>query len=137
MLDESGTLTFAELERRGGIPASSEPSDEFPLPAWYRTVREVPLSRLSPTDIARACRQKLFVGHVVPIAVAMLQLNPLEGEAYEGELLVSLKVVPPTYWQQNPVERQAIRAVIARVLGSPDTPGDLRSDAEELSSATS
>jgi len=134
MVDESGPLTFAALERRFGLPEPPGDTDDFPLPAWYRSVREVPLPQLRVGDISRACRQQLYVDYMVPLALAALDANPLAGELYEGELLISLKSVPLAYWGQHTVERQTVVSLVERVRRSPGTPDDIRTEAGELRS---
>ena len=54
--------------------------NEYPLAAWYRFIREVPLDQLGLEDIAKATRQQVHIEHVVPLALRLLQADPLAGE---------------------------------------------------------
>jgi len=126
-------LTFALLDKEKGIaglpPATGE---EYPLPAWYRSVREIPLEELGVEDICKACRQQIHPEYVVPIVLRLLQSEPLAGEMYDGELLVSLKSIPPNYWSKHPDEAQVLKSVVEQALQIRTTTNDLRQDAEEL-----
>jgi hypothetical protein len=102
------------------------------VPAWYRAVHNTPITELGIEDICRACRQKIHLEHTVPRALELLRTDPLAGDMYEGELLVSLKSVPPNYWATNQTERLALRSVAESVLHQDSVPQDVRADAEEL-----
>lgn len=79
----SESLTFRKVDGGAEVGDSS-------LDAWYSQIRETPISEFGDGDLARACRQKLFLEHVVPSVVFRLVENPLAGDLYDGELLSSL-----------------------------------------------
>ena len=126
-------LTFAMLEGEkssGELPTRS--GEEYPLPAWYRAVREIPLEQLSVEDICKACRQQIHLDHVVPIALGILRSNPLAGEMYDGELIASLKSVPANYWRDRTDEGLILKRILEKAISIEATLDDVRQDAEEL-----
>jgi len=126
-------VTFAMLDKEKGwpeLPPATE--EEYPLPAWYRAVQNIALDELGIEDIAKACRQRIHFEHVVPLALRLLQADPLAGEMYDGELLVSLKSVPPDYWSKNQNERQALKSVTESALREESVTPGVREDAQEL-----
>jgi hypothetical protein len=126
-------LTFAMLDREKGIPdLAPATGEEYPLPAWYRAVRETPIEELRLEDICKACRQQIHIGHVVPIALRVLQSEPLAGEMYDGELLASMKTIPPDYWPAHRPEATMLRAICEGVCGHVCLSDDVRQDVAEL-----
>jgi hypothetical protein len=126
-------VSFARLDKEKGFPEPPPASgDEFPLPAWYRLIRDVPLDELGIEDISQALRQNIHLEHVVPLALKRLQLEPLAGEMYEGELLASFKSVPADYWPKHPTERQSLNLVISAVLQEAEATDAIRQDTDEL-----
>lgn len=126
--EPSPDVTFSDLDRGLGIPGSTRsPDQEYPLEAWYRAVREIPIRQLSVEDIARACRQAIHLEHVVPAALRTLDADPEAGEMYEGELIASLASVPSAYWSGHLAEASSLRSVIerARRVGIPNIERDL------------
>ena len=92
----------------------------------------MPLNKLQVEDISRACRQNihLVLVHVILLALNMLEANPLAGEMYDGELLVSLKAVPKDYWDAHVNDKLACRAIIEKVVNTLSE--DIAADANEL-----
>ena len=123
--------TFAQLDELDGIPASSSSTEEeFPLPTWYREMRDIPLGQLTIKDISRACRQSIHLDQVIPIALDFLEADPLAGEIFDGELLVAMKAVPFAYWRDNQTQRDQLLDIIHRCkLG---LSGDIKKDADDL-----
>ena len=72
------------------------------LDEWYQTVRDVPLCELSIGDVARACRQSLYLEYLIPVAITHLEKDPCAGDQYDGELLVSLRSAPCEFWARRP-----------------------------------
>ena len=132
---ERTVLTFAILDERKGIPdVPPTADDEYPLPAWYRAVRHIPIEELTTEDICRACRQQIHLEYVVPTALRMLQSDPLAGEQYDGELFASLRSVPSTYWPNHADEAAFLKVVAERILGIEETDKEVAGDARELRS---
>jgi CDI immunity proteins len=126
-------LTFALLDRMHGVPDPPPTAgEEYPLPAWYRAVRELPLNELGVEDICKACRQNIHPEQVVPLALGLLESEPLTGEMFDGELLLSLGSIPVDYWSSHESERLSLKSVIEAALGLDTIAVDVRRDAEEL-----
>jgi hypothetical protein len=80
---------------------------------WYLRFREKDVEAISDADICIACRQGLMPQILVPLALRRLEKDPLAGDIYDGELLISLTGIPAEYWAAN-VESQQ---VVSRILG--------------------
>lgn len=89
------SITFRKLE-----PPLTKLNDSA-LDEWYTKIRDTPIEDLNDGDLSRACRQQLYPRHVVPISISRLEANPLAGEVFDGELLVSMKSVPNDYWHTD------------------------------------
>jgi hypothetical protein len=126
-------VTFASLdETQGVVLPPAPPGGEYPLPAWYRSVREIPLDDFSVEDTCKACRQNVHLEHIVPRALRLLEIDPLAGEMYEGELLVSLASIPVQYWSGHEVERLSLKSIINAALDSEEIAENVRHAATEL-----
>lgn len=124
-------LTFAELDHESGIPDPSPATgDEFPIPAWYRSIRNTPVEELTIEDVCKALRQRIHLTAVVPEALAILKREPLAGEMYDGELLASLSVIDKEFWGENAPFAETLRAIIAPIRAEMDS--DLKSDIQKL-----
>ena len=134
MQENSPQLTFAMLDRLEGFDEGHRtPADDYPLQVWYRNVRETPIENLSLADIARASRQQIHIDQVVPVALRFLQQEPLAGDLYDGELLVSLKSVPAGYWKTHAADAAALRSIaVAALQRHEGVAEDLRRDVAEL-----
>ncbi|GAA5185476.1 hypothetical protein GCM10025771_41400 [Niveibacterium umoris] len=64
--------------------------DTSSLGAWYRDVRTCEITDLSEWDLCRAVRQRLFLNHVLPVALALTVRDVNAGGAYDGELVHDL-----------------------------------------------
>lgn len=121
------SLTFARLDSAVGLDRLPEDADgEYSLPAWYRSVWHTPLNELTLHDICRACAQNIHAEHIVPIAVEILQSDPLAGDMYEGHLLSSLIRIPQTFWLAHPDERNAVLEICKGLLKRGDLSDDVR-----------
>ncbi len=127
---QSEELSFADLDELKGIPPLEPKSgEEFPLPKWYRSIYRKPLCDLSVEDLCKACRQGIHCEGVVPLVVKRLEAEPLAGEMFEGELLVSLSAISNEYWAAHTKAGRKAEALINRVMEL--IPDDVRSDANE------
>ena len=95
-------------------------------------MREIPIEELGVEGICKACRQQIHIEHVVPIALRVLQSEPLAGEMYDGELLASLKSILPDYWPTHPPEAAVLKAICEGVRGNANLSDDVRQDVVEL-----
>lgn len=123
--------SFADLDRSAGIdPPSEQIGEEMPLPAWHRSIYCTPINEFGIEDLSKATRQRLHPEAVVPVVIARLRENPLVGEFFDGELLVSLRSVDPTFWFTH---GHLARSAWEIVNGAwEDIPDDVKSDAKEL-----
>lgn len=90
--------SFKELY---GVPHRATESEKSGLMEWYDRIYDVPFSRFSIEDLARACRQKRFPEFIVPRVLSVLREQPMSGELYEGELFDALMSVPTSFWDQS------------------------------------
>jgi len=96
--EDISRLTFRHLD--GNITLSPPTSA---LEEWYIQIRDTTLYDLKLDDLARACRQRLYLDQIVPICLHELEKNPLAGELYDGEVIYALKQVPEDYWLHNQI----------------------------------
>ena len=99
------TATLRELD--GDIEVRDSSLDH-----WYSEIRDTPLQELNDGDLARCCRQKLFLEHVVPVVILRLKANPMAGDIYDGELLAAMQKVGKKYWQAHSEQAQQLRDTI-------------------------
>lgn len=92
--------TFREIETAKGI-APSESGECSPLGEWYARVRDVPLAAFGVEDLCKSVRQCLYLEHVVPAALELLEKEPLAGEMYDGELASAFHAIPDTFWREH------------------------------------
>ncbi len=125
------TDTFATLDRENGIaPLPERHGEEMPLPAWYRTVYHTPLEELTIEDLCKASRQQLHIEQIIPIALARLREEPMAGEMFDGELLVSLRSVGVDYWVVHRSNAAALKAIIDAAWSN--LPEDIQFDARDI-----
>ena len=106
--------TFRNLESSDkGMSRISH--DDSPLGKWYRSVQDTPISEFTDEDLSRACRQELFLNHIVPLAIVRLEEEPLVGEMYEGEMFVAMKSIPILYWKDHPLIWKRLLKVAERI----------------------
>jgi hypothetical protein len=110
-------------------PAEDE---EFPLPVWYRAVRDICLQELGVEDLAKANRQQIHPDYVIPITLRLLQSEPLAGEMYDGELIASLRSAPTGYWSVQTKDTAVLQTVICRAIKMETTDDDLRQDLRDF-----
>jgi len=126
-------ITFALLDKQNGIVDLPPTSDEeYPLPTWYRSIREIPLDKLEVEDICKSCRQQLHLEFIVPMSLDRLASDPLIGEMYDGELVVSMKYIPQSYWANHVDEAKITKSIVEKILLREDIDSDVRLVAKEL-----
>ena len=103
--------TFRQIEQHLGLNMSSS-LGESPLEAWYERVRDKQLAEFSDEDLAKSCRQELFLDFVVPFAVERIETDPLAGELYDGELLEAVALIMRGFW----LEHQSLANRLCRVI---------------------
>lgn len=105
-------ITLADLDDKRSQPDREPDRQDYPLPTWYRSICHKPLSNLGVEDICRACRQRIHPEYIVPLAIQMLQSDPIAGEMYEGELLMSLANIPGEYWLSHSDDRNKVDVIL-------------------------
>lgn len=103
-------VTFRKLELRHVEPNPEQSS----LEDWYCQIRDTPITDFDDGDLSRACRQGLCLEHVVPIAVARLEVKPLAGAMYVGELLAAMNSVPRGYWKDDQRSSERLLNIVDR-----------------------
>lgn len=127
----STTETFAVLDCAKGIaPLPEKQDEEMPLPAWYRSVYHISLDQLTIEDLSKAARQQIHSERIVPLVIERLQSEPLAGEMFDGELLVSLRSIGADYWSSHLKDAANVRTVIVAAWN--DLPEDIQTDAKEI-----
>lgn len=77
--------------------------------------RKKPLSDLSAEEIRLLIGQKIGLPHIIPLAVSLLETDPLmEVTYFEGDLLAEMLRLSPDDWNANPEELQRFRNLISR-----------------------
>jgi hypothetical protein len=126
----NNSMTFRQLETPDGGRSEPDPNNS-PLDEWYCRVRDTPISEFADEDLGRACRQAIYVDHIVPIAVARLEEEPLAGDMYDGELLVAMRSIPVNYWRKDQQTSERLLKVVERVKQLSDDQ-DIIHDVDEL-----
>jgi hypothetical protein len=84
------------------IESKSEPTGrESALDSWYNSVRTKPIIDFSIDDLCRACRQELYLEHVVPVALSAIEKDITAGYQYDGELASVLMRIPAEFWNSQ------------------------------------
>ena len=120
-------MRFRDLEQGPDFYGTSRQLSS--LDEWYLSVRNTPLDCLSVGDVCRALRQDLYVREMLPIGIALLTDDVLEGDRYDGELLVALAGLRAVYWHENVEASRKAVVALAEV-------NRLSADAELLGAAS-
>jgi len=88
-------------------------------------LRRKPVGALDVEDLRVLIGQQVGVAVLVPLALEVLERDPLaEGDYYPGDLLSAvLRGVPAEYWAGHPAERERLAGVVRSV-----NPDDLEDD---------
>jgi len=92
---ESTSERIAGAERaKSGRPLTG-------LEVWYEAARVKPIADLSVDDLCRACRQNIYLEHVVPAALLVLQQDVTAGHQYDYELAFALARISREFWKTH------------------------------------
>ncbi|MCW5640944.1 MAG: hypothetical protein KIT63_02465 [Rhodoferax sp.] len=95
--------TSRTIEQLEAHPWPEAPADGTSMVQRCHALRKVPIAKLYPGDIRLLIGQDVGTKHLVPLAIALLEVEPLvEGEFYPGDLLLSLFRLDRVYWSANP-----------------------------------
>jgi hypothetical protein len=121
---------------------SSQTLDELDPPAWgdadhnagvvgtCHRLRKKPLDAYSVEDLRIMIGQNIGVQFLLPLAVAILECEPLvKGDLYAGDLLAVTLAVPDAHWSAAPHLRSWLSEALVRVT---DPPNSLRAAIEEF-----
>lgn len=114
------TFRMMEASTRDSAPAASE---NWPLVQWYERLRDTPLDEFSDGDLSTACRQRVCLDQIIPVALCRLEQTPLAGELYDGELLVALASIPDDYWVHHAPLASAVRRICSQINLETDDAG--------------
>ena len=103
------------LEQLEDARWGAAPPDATHLIATAHELRRKPIGLLDAEDLRLLLSQREGVPFLVPLAIELLERDPLtEGDFYPGDLLsVVLRRVPPEYWAAHPSESARLQAAIA------------------------
>ena len=81
----------------------AEPSVKTNLVVECHRLRKIPITTLSVENLRILIGQKIGLNFLVPVALEILEGNPLvSGAMYKGDLLANLASVPEAFWVNNP-----------------------------------
>ncbi len=97
-------------------------------------LRQKPIGSFSAENLRIMIEQGAGLAFLVPIALEMLEREPLaEGDFYPGDLLYSMLGVPAAFWRQQPEWRDRLRAIVDSLA---EVPMELEEDIEAFRAAT-
>lgn len=82
---------------------------------WYLSVRDTPVVNLPDGDLARSCRQKIFIQKTIPVVLDRLAGDPSLGHLYDFELVCSLRNIPESYWLEHPEDAGKLVLVLKNI----------------------
>ena len=81
----------------------NEPSINSSVALKCHALRKLPISKLSVENLRFLIGQKIGLSFLVPLALDLLESNPLvAGEMYKGDLLANVSAIPEDFWCKNP-----------------------------------
>jgi len=92
-----------------------EPDYDSHLVQTCHRLRRVPLADLTIEDLRIMVGQKIGLQFLVPLALEMLEKDPLaEGNYYRGDLLNVVLDIPGSFWNVHVDMRDALRRVVTK-----------------------
>jgi len=92
------------------------PEQEWDLGKRCNLVRKKPIDELTIADIALLTRQNASHATLVPMAISILEREPMaEGDLYPGELLMAVLGVKQHFWEAQPDLAAKVMAIANRV----------------------
>jgi len=82
---------------------------------WLREFQELSPEEWTVGDVCRAIRQQISLAAVLPVARQVLSANALEGDSYDGELLVALGSISSMIRQVDSDFAEWLRRFVATV----------------------
>lgn len=105
------------IEQLEANPWPAAPADSTPMMQRCCALRKVPLSSLSAGDVRVLLGQEIGTKFLIPIALELLEVNPLiEGDYYDGDLLANLLRLNSSFWKHDEKSLERASAVARRAL---------------------
>ena len=106
---------FQTLEELEGDIWPAAPEDSSPIVARCHALRRTPLANLSAGDCRTLITQGIGERFLVPLALSYLEKNPLlEGDYYQGDLLVAMMRIEKKFWHSYPREMKQLSKIVLR-----------------------
>lgn len=122
--DLKRTLEELEGERWG------EPAFPSHLVTTCHRLRKVPIEQLGVEDLRILLGQAIGVTYLVPLALEILDANPLaRGDFYPGDLLCSVLGLDSQVWKQHPDWAERLKCIVS---GIENAPRDIRKAREKF-----
>ncbi|MGY5121969.1 contact-dependent growth inhibition system immunity protein [Streptomyces sp. 900105755] len=88
------------------------------LVATVHALRRRPIGRLTVEDMRLLIGQNLGLGHLLPLALEVLRVDPMaEGDLYEGDLLSAVVTRSPAVWNEWPELGRELGAIVSELTG--------------------
>jgi hypothetical protein len=114
-------LDPSSLDALDPPPWDSPPTDATTLIRRCHNLRRKPISEFTVEDLRLMIGQRIALAHLVPLALAHLDIDPLaEGDFYPGDLLTVVLHVQPSFWQQNPMLASQLHRALDRLPDETD-----------------
>ncbi len=106
-------------------PAWADPDYPSSLVQRVRALGSVPIGKLGPEDLRLVIGQRRGLRYLVPVALDLLEADPLRGgNLYPGDLLMALARAPDAFWAEHPGSRsrlqQLLKVAQSRLEAVPD-----------------
>jgi hypothetical protein len=124
--------TNKSIEQIHDLPTESPSFGSGLVDSALRFVKK-PLRELKPSEIRLLISQQIGLTSLVPIAVHLLEENPLlETEYYPGDLLRAVVTIERAFWASNEELHRKVLSVLESIL---EPPQEIISDIERFKSA--
>jgi hypothetical protein len=95
-------------------------SDDSYLVQMCHALRRKPIGEFTVEDLRIMIGQRTGLAHLVPLALDILERDPLAaGDYYPGDLLKSVLDVPAEFWRREWEWRDRLCAIVPRVAPVP------------------
>jgi hypothetical protein len=110
------TRSLAQLER---LDLGGDTDGTHLVKSCHRLWQK-PIGQFEVEDLRIMIGQSLGLRHLVPLALAVLERDPLAaGDFFPGDLLCSLLRADPWYWQGHVVERAHLERIVGSLASPP------------------